>query len=383
LEFDLVVVGGGPAGLAAVLAASKDTCEVLVTEKKRTFGDPVVCGEFVPSETEVNRLLPQATGLDEFYRFIKPKTVANKTRFIRLNAPNMSRYEFEFDGIVLDKSHFNAELAREAERRGIRTLVSTNVRQVKEKDNCVEILANVRGVLHSITGRFAIGADGFPSIVARSLALKTGYSAWDSVLCFNALMERVDSDMDTIELYVGKDVAPRGYAWIIPKGEGVANVGLGVPLCNIDRKHVFVDYVRRLLEGPEMNSKLSKARIVTQSFKIVPAGGLVEEVCTSKVLLAGDAAGAVIPVNGSGIPTALVSGSIAGACVARSLENGHSVESYRRLLESQLSIPIRRGLRRRRIADAVMRSDLVFNILVRLLGSPIVERTLRNEGRLF
>jgi len=380
LNFDLVIVGGGPAGLAAALAASKESSNVMIVEKKGTFGGPVTCGEFVPSEVEVKRLLPQASGLDEFYKFVTSITVMNRTRLIRLYTPSMSGYEFKFDGIVLNKPRFHAELAKEAERRGVTTRASTNVTRLEERDHGVEIFASFQGVPRTVRTRIVIGADGFPSIIARNAELKTEYAATDSALCFNALMENVDSDMDTVEMYVGNKLAPGGYAWIIPKGNGVANVGLGMRLSRIDRSHVFHEYVRRFLEGPEMKSRLSEARTISKSFKIVPVGGLVKEIFTSRILLAGDAAGAVIPINGSGIPTALVSGSIAGICASRSLIDIYSVRNYPFLLKRQLFMPIRKGLKYRRIADLAMKYDLAFNILVRLMGSSMVERTLRNEG---
>ena len=77
-----------------------------------------------------------------------------------------------------------------------------------------------------------IGADGFESQVGRWAGIPTNISMRDMDTCLQYRMTNVDCDVRYCDFFLGK-VAPGGYVWIFPKGEGLANVGIGVQVSQV------------------------------------------------------------------------------------------------------------------------------------------------------
>jgi digeranylgeranylglycerophospholipid reductase len=126
-------------------------------------------------------------------------------------------------------------------------------------------------------------------------------------------------DEDIMKFYFGNKVAPLGYLWVFPKGNGLANVGVGV------RKGVAKDYLDRFIKGhPNM---FANAETLNVSGAPVIVSGQLNNIAQDNIVLCGESAGQVIPLTGAGIHTALVSGRISGEVIVEALEENEYAET--------------------------------------------------------
>jgi len=313
--------------------------------------------------------MPNVRDLSDFYRFASASNIANTTSSIVVYSPSNKPYQFEFHGLVLNKDLLNRSLGVASLEAGAETATSCRVESVDKEDGDMRVYAVTPRGPRTLKAKIVVGADGFPSTVACSSGLETGFSEDGLALCQNFLMTDVRTDGNVVEMYFGNMIAPGGYAWIIPKGEDVANVGLGVRLSKSRRDKNLQERFDTFREKhPVASQKLLDAKVARRSAKIVPVGGLVSRICGERVLLAGDSAGTVLPINGGGIVTAAVSGRIAGRTASRFVQGKIDLSAYRREIDSEIGDELERGLMYRKAADHIMRFDPLFEIVLSLLG---------------
>lgn len=363
----VIVIGAGPAGSTASETAARLGAEVILVERKMEIGSPVQCGGFIPEASELRDLLPDAT-LPETLVEIPERFVLNRTKVQRLYAPSGRSAEFSVAGRCVDRRSFDRFLAHRAARAGAQLIVGTE--------------ADVRGESILLKGRsdcvidadVVIGADGPSSKVARAI----GATQKDEPgICLEYEMVDVDIDRDAAEMYFGERWAPGGYAWIIPLGSDIANVGVGVRRSYIRGKINLAAILRRFVEEhPHAGEILRKGETVAVMRGIVPAGGMPDLIQSGKFLLAGDAAGHVMATSGGGVPLAMVAGRIAGEVAA-----AHGgLEVYTQRIERELGAPLRGSVMIRRIVDRAMRSDRSMEMVFTLLD-PMTMKDIQ-RGRL-
>src|SRR5213595_1169340 len=94
-----------------------------------------------------------------------------------------------------------------------------------------------RGTEEVYRARIVIGADGVETMVGRWAGLDTRVPARDMESCAQYVLQDIDINADAIYLQFSRAIAPGGYAWIFPKGVGVANVGLGIVALKSDGRN--------------------------------------------------------------------------------------------------------------------------------------------------
>jgi digeranylgeranylglycerophospholipid reductase len=374
---DIVIVGGGISGLSAGLSASSNGAETLILERKKEIGAHVRCGEFFPAESEIENLMPDARTLKKFYAILPKDSVCNKTKTIRVHSPYSRLYEFPFDGWVLRRDVFERAIAEYAEKAGATIQTSTSVNGVKIKDDMAEIQTSGLSGKRMIKARFVIGADGFPSRASKLTYLEPYKKDENVALCIQQTASNTLVHEEIIEMYLGSKYSPGGYAWIIPKGQGEANVGVGVRLSRLKKGPPIMNYFNAFKK--KNADYFSHAQFRPLVAKILPVGGLTPHLYDERVLFAGDAAGAVVATNGSGIPTGLVSGYVAGEVAAKHLKGQCDLSVYGDVLKKEVGRVIKRGYRYRRIADWFMWSDWTFEKLLRIIGTSNVAKVIQCE----
>lgn len=363
---DVAVVGGGPAGLVAAAYAAKKGLIVNVFERKREIGIPVRCGEYLPEIREIHVLLPRAAGIPELFS-VPDEAVANRCRGIRVFSPRGKSWEFEFRGNVLHRHVFERLLAEKAVHAGVELVLDTHAKLYEEDDGCYV----GRSRIESVKAKVVIAADGFPSEICQSSRLRNAqYSTPYGVsTVVQYRMEGVRVSEEVIEMYFDPKYAPGGFVWIIPKGGGIANVGLGARTPFTHGNH----NVRSLLDAfvahhPTASHGLSAGRRVATIADLLPVNGPVLETANEAVMAVGDAAGMVIPTTGGGIPTAMVAGKLAGEIAADHLTAGVPLQSYEGLWKKQIGRELLTALRLRRAADMVMGEGSLMHGVLSMLG---------------
>ena len=212
-EYDVIVVGAGPAGSTTAAYAAGNDLDVLILDKKKEIGNPVQCGEFLPSVEEMKRIMPNVDNQEELFS-LEERLISKRTDQIRILSPKMKSYDFKFDGFSVERRDFDKYLADKAVKNGAE--LKTNVMVTGFDGNKVITKSG-----EEFTGKVIVGADGYRSKIAEMSGFKIPKTLYRCMLC------EIPGDFEpTVEMYFGS-IAPGGYAWVIPKADS-ANVGLGV-----------------------------------------------------------------------------------------------------------------------------------------------------------
>ena len=368
MKTDVAVVGAGPAGSTAAETAAAAGVDVVLIDRKAEIGTPVQCGGFLPEARELNLLMPGAR-LPRTLEELPERCILHRTRLQRVYAPSGTWKEFAVDGRVVDRRSFDRHLAYRAARAGARVLPAT--RALHSQPNLV-LSGRFPG---SITTGVIIGADGPHSGIARSI----GSQQREQGICMEYEMADVEIDPDAAEMYFGSRYAPGGYAWIIPMGSDIANVGVGVRSSYLGGAKLPQLLEKFVKEHPVAGPKLECGEVLAVMRGSVPAGGMPDSIQMGNVLLAGDAAGHVMATSGGGIPLAMVAGKIAGEVAAGFIKGQTTLDSYRLRINHEFGRELERSVHIRRMVDVVMHSDRLMDALFGALDPDQMKSIMRGQ----
>ncbi|HEY7008223.1 MAG TPA: NAD(P)/FAD-dependent oxidoreductase [Jatrophihabitantaceae bacterium] len=353
MTWDVVVVGAGPAGVAAALAArrARPDAHVLLLDA-HGFPRDKVCGDGIaPHALDVLAGL----GVDPSYLVAGTAPVTT----LRLRSPGGAEAvrRMRRSAYVVPREVFDARLVDAAVAAGV-VLRRQRVRSVRE---------DVDGVLvDDVQARAVVGADGAESVVRRCVG--AGPARAGTVAVAVAVRGYAPADHAGEQLLTMTKGNWPAYAWVFSIGDGRANVGYGELVTGSPPTRAHLEArLRELLPG---------ARPVALRGHRLPLSPGRPDVAHGRVLLAGDAASLINPITGEGIYYAVLSGSLAGAAAVLARPD----VAYRRALRAELSGHLRhtdvlaRLCRATRVVDAGVRaareSPRTFDALVELgLGS--------------
>jgi digeranylgeranylglycerophospholipid reductase len=296
-EYDIIVIGAGPAGSIAAKFAAEQGVSVLMLEKDRDVGYPVRCGEAI-----------SIAGVEEFIPS-NEKWIAARINKFSLNSPDGTEAIIEFNdaGYVLERRIFDYELAKSAADAGAEILTRSYVNGlIIENDKVAGVKYEFRGEQKEIRSKIVIGADGVESRVGRWAGLKTHIHFRDMECCAQITASNINLNPNTLYFYFGEEYAPGGYFWVFPKGKSIANIGLGVSGMT-GKKRSALSYLNNF-----MMKNYPDAPVLTSIAGGVPGAITLDKISAPGIMLAGDAARQVNPLSGGGIASGMIGGSIAG-----------------------------------------------------------------------
>jgi len=319
---DILIVGGGPSGLSLARSLAAEGLDVRVLERKSGIGESVVCTGIVGKKV-----------FEEFG--LKSDSIVGEIREVRLVSPGGRslpyRHSHSFASVV-ERYRFDRSLAEQAEDAGVRIALETKVLDIAPGGDRVRVVAKdrERGTVE-YQARLAVIATGIHNGLQKKLGLGSARE-----YLYGVQME-VETDLaGATSIYFGKDVAPGGFAWVVPSAPGRARVGL---VTSADAKTRFA----RLLEilnwpGFDASDHEPKYKAIAQ--------GLVSRTFGDRVLVLGEAAGQVKTTTGGGIYFGLLCSRIAADAIRRALARGdystaglasYEVE-WRKLLRREIRI---------------------------------------------
>ena len=360
----MVVVGAGPAGSATAKAAAERGLEVLLVERELEIGVPDKCGEYLPSLNEMKRLTPNVERLEEFFDPLS-RCIVNRTEHVKFIFPNNVEYSVPFKGVVVDRKLLDKHLANEAARAGAHIAPFTSALNLLGDGAGVRV-RNSEGTF-DLRSRVVVGADGAFSLIARQSGLPVSKDPLDYAVGYQYEMVGVEHDPGYVDMYLGEDVAPGTYAWIIPKGEDVANVGTGARTPFMEKGVSIRDYQRRFVNEHEVSSKKLKNAVPTAvKAGYIPVGGPLERTSTGNVLVVGDAGGHTIPTVGGGVPPGMIVGRIAGNAVADNILDGKPLSGFDDAWRKAIGETLSNSLRLRRMSDVIFRNRKMIDTVTKL-----------------
>ncbi|OQB27186.1 MAG: putative oxidoreductase [Chloroflexi bacterium ADurb.Bin180] len=354
-HYDVIIVGAGPAGSVTAWEAARLGLSVLLLEKRQEIGSPVRCAEGITHSALASFLPPDPRWISATIRTASIHVV-EPTREQEW-VPAQEPAEDAAMGYVLERRVFDRVLAEQAAAAGARVMVKTAAEGLL-RDGQRVVGVRVRGPSGAmdITARVTVGADGVESRVGAWAGIDTTLAQADLMSCAQYLMAGVETDPHTTVYYLDQELAPGGYAWIFPKGDGRANVGLGVQ-AGITEK-APIELLNRFVDKYPF---LSRGNPVTLVSGGVPVGLPPAQIVADGLLLVGDAARQVDPLTGGGIANGMEAGRLAAQVVAEALDVGDTsakaLGRYAELWSAGRGKDMARNLRLRRRFAPEQRTD--------------------------
>ena len=308
-EYDIIVVGAGPAGSTAAKYAAAGGAKVLMLEKDRDVGYPVRCGEAVSHAGLIQFIQPD------------PKFIASTINRFRLFAPNGKSVTPKLDGAgyVLERRIFDYEIAKLAAAAGAEVVTKAYVYDLlrNESGEIIGVRALIKDVKVDIRCTVVIAADGVESRVGKWAGINTTCHIHDMESCAQMTVAGIEVEYDVLDFYLGHDYAPGGYLWVFPKGKNTANIGLGISVEDAKKKSA-IKYLQEFMER-----RYPHAAVLTHIAGGVPCATTLPTIVKNNVLLVGDAAHQVNPLSGGGIISGMIGGMIGGEVAAEALQQNN------------------------------------------------------------
>jgi digeranylgeranylglycerophospholipid reductase len=311
-KYDVLVIGGGPAGALAAKTAVEKGLSACIVEKRPAIGAPVRCAEGIGKEALLEFIEPDPRWISA--EMTGAGIVAPDGFFMKLESAMAGSKV----GYVLDRKFFDRELVWKAAEAGADVAVKSRA--------CAPIMENgfVKGAKIDFCGKITdvkagvvIAADGVESKFSKWCGIDTTVPVREIMSSVQYVMTDIDIDPHATIFYLGNEVAPEGYLWIFPKGKRTANVGIGISGKKSGEGHRAKDYLDRFVKKTFPDGK---------TIEYIPGGVSVCRPldCTvaDGLLITGDAARVVDPLTGGGIYNAMYTGRLAAEVAAECLAKG-------------------------------------------------------------
>ncbi len=344
---DVIVVGGGPCGSFAALNLAKLGANVTVFEEHGEIGIPSYCTGHLSIKGLKNlRLYP-----------LPSKIIENTFQGANFYSPNCGKFSVRFPTsvtCVVNRALFDKYIAEKAETAGVQYCLNSHVESLIIENGFVKgVIAKQNDKSRKrFLAKIVIDAEGTSSRILR----QAGLSSLNPRMLVNAVQVEVenvkDTEPDMVEVFLGKDYAPGFYAWLVPKDDDKAKVGLAAKTGN--PKELLQ---RLMLKHPVASKKLRKAKILQTAFHPIPLGGQIPKTYSNGLLAVGDVASHVKPTTGGGVifgmNCARVAAEIAYEALRRGDFSSEFLRAYQKRCEKILGFDVNVMLRMRKTLNAM------------------------------
>lgn len=302
-SFDVVVVGGGPAGSVTAASLARAGWTVALVDENETPRRSIICSGIVGTEAYRRFELPHEAIVDRIAigRFISPAGVQVTHR---PSSPPLA--------YVVDRTVFDAALADRAQASGAEVRRGHSARTVRRTGGRIQVRTHTRE-----------GPRGFR---ARALVVATGHKRWlhgpADLGRAPGYVQGVHSDLpfdvpDGAEVHFGRVVAPGFFAWVVPFGEGRARLGI---LASGGARRLFRDFVESPRVRPRLRDKgvLRDGGLEADLLSRGIVQGAVRPSFADRCVAVGEAAGQVKTTTAGGIYYGLIGARLA----AETLDEG-------------------------------------------------------------
>ncbi|MEX1054901.1 MAG: geranylgeranyl reductase family protein, partial [Rhodothermales bacterium] len=327
MEYDVIVVGGGPGGATAAGLAASAGLKVLMVDRA-VFPRDKICGDAISGKS-----IDVLKKLDLHTKVLERPSI--ESGGILFSGPAGDEVEIPFamdgtmGGFVCAREHFDDLVVRRAVELGAELLEGVAVEGLlRDGDRVTGV--HIKSSPREVHAPLVIGADGAYSVVAKELGMTqlvddhyyAGVrSYYEGLAGFRG--------RNFIELHFVDEAIP-GYFWIFPMAGGRANVGLGTLSRHIKQDGI---HLKALLDEIVGSSRFAERFKGTRRLgKVVgwgmPLGSAPRKMAGDGWMLVGDAASLIDPFTGEGIGNAMVSGMRAAEWALHAHAAGDFSESF-------------------------------------------------------
>ncbi|MEM2103093.1 MAG: NAD(P)/FAD-dependent oxidoreductase [Candidatus Bathyarchaeia archaeon] len=316
VESDVVVIGAGPCGSFSALTVARLGVKVSVFEEHSSVGVPCHCAGHL-SLKGLQRLglkssSPFVENLFKNATFFSPSGI----RFCVRSSSDLT--------CAVNRALFDQHLADTATKKGAEYFFNSRVKSLLQERGAVKgVVFQRQNKLEKVHSKIVIDAEGVASMVLKNAGLKP-LNRKLFVKAVSATVDNVrDVEVDGVELYFGKAFADGFYAWIIPKRDGTAKIGLATRYNNPKNCLEYFIKKHKIASG-----KLSRSKILDLSYHAIPLGGPIQKTCADGFLAVGDVASQVKPTTGGGVTMGLTCAQIAGEVAALAVKEDDFSEDF-------------------------------------------------------
>lgn len=342
-DYDLVVVGAGPAGTATALYAARAGMKVLVLERQ-PFPREKSCGDALSSQAIA--LIEELGLLPELLR--GPFVPVSRVAFFSPTGQSVTVPLLKMDkslpvtGMICRRVILDSMLL-DAAREVAEVIDWCVVKEVLTDDQGRAVgVAAERGGGRPVraTAGAVVGADGARSIVARRMGVPPRPDRRS--ICARGYFRMALGTVGALEIHFIEDLLP-GFVWIYPTESGMTNAGYTIPLADALRKRIKpLPALLAALASPLLRERFADAKLVGHpDISIEPTGHTMRRVHGEGFALVGDAAGLANPTSGEGIAQALLSGKLAARTLAMGQADAKSLNAYPQALWRELGAGLR------------------------------------------
>lgn len=355
---DVVVIGAGPAGNICAFLTAKAGLSTLVLEEHEQAGLFVNCTGII--------------GVEAFRRLNLPREpILSRLQAITFHAP--SGHSFRYDpgeplAYIVSRLRFDRELAELAGAEGARYRYGYYARLIRVDADAVEIRQREDDP-EPVRARVAVIATGFGSNLASQVGLPSPRE-----IIYGAQAEVEMEDLRDVEIYLGKEVAPESFAWVVPlsvPADGNGGTAGSGPAAGIARVGLVASrepqrYFRKLLEHPSIRPRLRtpQPRMLLSPIPTQP----IERSYTDRILVVGEAAGQVKTTTQGGIYYGMLCASLAAETIELAARQGdfraQALRRYEQAWTREIAKELEMGLALRQLFARL--SDAQIDALVEL-----------------
>ena len=317
---DVIVVGGGPAGISCAITIAKAGKQVVLIERGKFSGSKNVFGGAIYAQP-TRQIFPDF----EKSAPIERKTVEHKYAILGEKDATVVSYKNKSEENVsysVIRGKFDRWMAQEAEKEGVILVEETVVRELIVENGCVK---GVRTELEDYYANIVVLADGVNSLLARQIGLRGKLSPKDVALSVKEVIKlpqeiinerfHVSNDEGCIyQIFGGPMLGMLGLGFMYTNKSSVS-IGLGVTLSELSEKRIKpYELLDELKKHPEIAPLIKDGELLEYSAHLIPEGGYkkVPLLFGSGVMVCGDAASFVNNLHWEGTNLAMISGKIAG-----------------------------------------------------------------------